>query len=328
MIENITQNIYTFPIKLPHNPLRTLNSYVIKSTDGGRDLLIDTGFKRKDCLSMLLESMDKLGLVPENTDVFLTHFHSDHSGNLGALCAMGCRAIVGRVELGEFDRSVWPRVPERYSHEGMPDPIVGTFYDNPSMRYMPEDFPIARLVDDGDVLCYGGRRLQCIHTPGHSMGHLCLYDGENRILFCGGHVLFDITPNITCRCERRDILQIYLRSLEKVRRLQPELVLPGHRSYGRLDLSARIDEIIAHHTARLNEALQIVHDHPEQTGYEISGHMAWRIRAKSWDTFPDSQKWFAMGEGLAHLDYLLEEGRIEQRENAEGKLIYAPRGSL
>ncbi len=322
MIVNITDNIYTFPIKLPNNPLQYLNSYVIKSRDGGRDLLIDTGFKRRDCLNILLDAMKELQLEPKNTDVFITHFHSDHSGNLGALYDMGCRIIVGRKELKEFDRSVWPRVPERYAHEGMPERIVATFYDNPSMRYMPEHFEPFRLVEDGEVLCYGGHRLKCIHTPGHSLGHLCLYDEENRILFCGDHVLFDITPNITCRCERRDILHIYMYGLEKLRDCHPELVLPGHRSYGKLDLQARIDEIIAHHTARLNEALQIVSDSPGQTGYDISGHMAWHIRARSWDKFPDSQKWFAMGEGLAHLDCLMEDHLIRQYENAEGKLVY------
>ena len=317
-------NIYTFPVKLPRNPLQYLNCYVIKSTDGGRDLLIDTGFKRPDCLKMLLDGMKELGLEPENTDVFITHFHSDHSGNLGALYEMGCRIILGRIELVEFDRSVWPRVPNRFRHEGMPDRIVGTFYDNPSMLYMPEHFEPYHLVEDGETLCYGGHRLKCIHTPGHSMGHMCLYDQANRVLFCGDHVLFDITPNITCRCERRDILRIYLSSLEKINQYQPELVLPGHRSYGRLNMGARIDEIISHHTARLNEALQIVHDCPGQTGYDISGHMAWRIRSGGWDKFPDNQKWFAMGEGLAHLDHLMDDGRIKQHENADGKFVYDP----
>ena len=51
--------------------------------------------------------------------------------------------------------------------------------------------------------------------------------------------------------------------------------------------------------------------------------MAWRVNAGSWSTFPDNQKWFAMGEGLAHLDHLMDAGLIDQRENAEGKFIYA-----
>ena len=57
MSVNITDNIYTFPVKLPRNPLQYVNCYVIKATDGGRNLLIDTGFNRPDCLKMLLEGI-------------------------------------------------------------------------------------------------------------------------------------------------------------------------------------------------------------------------------------------------------------------------------
>ena len=64
MSVNITDNIYTFPVKLPRNPLQYVNCYVIKATDGGRNLLIDTGFNRKDCLNMLLAGMKSLDLRP------------------------------------------------------------------------------------------------------------------------------------------------------------------------------------------------------------------------------------------------------------------------
>lgn len=323
MIENITGNIYTFPIRLPRNPLQYLNSYVIKATDGGRSLLIDTGFKRNDCLNTLLEAMRQLKLEPDNTDVFITHFHSDHSGNLGTLYDMGFHILCGRTELEEFDHSRWPLVPQRYSHEGMPERLVGTFYDNPSMRYMPEPFEPFRLLDDGDILSYGGHRLQCLFTPGHSMGHMCLWDCDNRVLFTGDHLLYNITPNITCRCERRDILHIYLDSLRRIMPLEPELVLPGHRSYGRLDMRSRAAGLIEHHSARLKEALEIVCAFPGLTGYEVSGKMAWHISTKSWENFPPNQTWFAMGEGLAHLDYLLLDGSVVQREE-NGILHYYP----
>ena len=176
------------------------------------------------------------------------------------------------------------------------------------------------------MLEVGGYRLEVLRTPGHTPSHLCLWMAEQQVMFTGDHVLFDITPNITCRCERRDILSIYLSSLEKIREYRPELVLPSHRRYGELDLQCRIDEIIDHHTARLNETLQIVRDCPGLTGYEVAGRMAWHINSGGWNKFPDNQKWFAMGEGLAHLDHLMDAGLVAQSENAEGKFIYALAG--
>ena len=50
------------------------------------------------------------------------------------------------------------------------------------------------------------------------------------------------------------------------------------------------------------------------TAYEIASHMTWHIRARSWDDFPISQKWFAVGEILAHLRYLENTGEILRYE--------------
>ena len=48
---------------------------------------------------------------------------------------------------------------------------------------------------------------------------------------------------------------------------------------------------------------------------EIASSMKWRIRADSWDTFPVGQKWFALGECLAHLDHLVVTGRLRRHED-------------
>ena len=63
------------------------------------------------------------------------------------------------------------------------------------IRPLPEDFEPAkyvivpttptRLLEDGDVLDLGGRRLQVMHTPGHSPDCICLLDSANGLLFGG-----------------------------------------------------------------------------------------------------------------------------------------------
>jgi glyoxylase-like metal-dependent hydrolase (beta-lactamase superfamily II) len=42
-----------------------------------------------------------------------------------------------------------------------------------------------RLLDEGDVLDLGGRKLQVLHTPGHSPDCICLLDEANGLLFGG-----------------------------------------------------------------------------------------------------------------------------------------------
>ena len=73
---------------------------------------------------------------------------------------------------------------------------------------------------------------------------------------------------------------------------------------------------------RLSEAERLVHEHPGVTAYELAGLMTWRIRAKNWADFPPSQKGFAFGETLAHLDTLLASGAIERLFGENGIVTY------
>jgi glyoxylase-like metal-dependent hydrolase (beta-lactamase superfamily II) len=110
-------------------------------------------------------------------------------------------------------------------------------------------------------------------------------------------------------------LKHYLASLDKVFKLEIDLVLPGHR---RLidDHRARINELKAHHRNRLNEVLDIL-TAGSQHAYQIASQMTWDLAAKSWDHFPVAQKWFATGEAIAHLRYLEEEGKVSRKAKGE-----------
>src|SRR5699024_6505484 len=49
------------------------------------------------------------------------------------------------------------------------------------------------LVADGEVIDIGYRKLIIYHTPGHSPGHICIFDNTNGYLFTGD-LLYDETP--------------------------------------------------------------------------------------------------------------------------------------
>lgn len=72
---------------------------------------------------------------------------------------------------------------------------------------------------DGDRFSYGGYTFQAILTPGHTPGHMVLWEEAHGILLLGDHVLFDITPNITVWPSYANPLGGYLDSLALVRRL-------------------------------------------------------------------------------------------------------------
>ena len=210
----------------------------------------------------------------------------------------------------------------RFLREGMPKEDLSLWSaQTPAIKFAPGAFP-ARELDDGDVLCYGGYELRCLATPGHTPGHLCLFDEKRKLIFLGDHVLFDISPNICAWNGVPDSLGDYLRSLELMKSLDIETALPAHRARGELTLSERAQQLIEHHRLRLNEAERLVHEHPGVTAYELAGLMTWRIRAKNWTDFPPSQKGFAFGETLAHLDTLLANGSIERLFGENGIVSY------
>ena len=84
----------------------------------------------------------------------------------------------------------------------------------------------------------------------------------------------------------------------------------------------RIDQLLVHHRNRVAETLSIVEKYPGMTAYDITGRMTWDIRAKSWDDFPLNQKWFAVGEALAHLELLIQEGTVKQILRPDGMYGY------
>ena len=178
-----------------------------------------------------------------------------------------------------------------------------------------------RTLAPGQVLEAGARRLRCLSVPGHTPGQLCFWDEEEGILFTGDHVLFDISPNITSWLGMEDALGSYLDSLRAVRDLPARLALPGH--WGRGERAPRVDALLAHHARRLEELRGILRSHPDLTAYQAAGRMRWRIRAAGWDDFPLAQKWFAVGECVAHLDYLRLRG-LAARSRDGGVWRYRP----
>ena len=91
-----------------------------------------------------------------------------------------------------------------------------------------------------------------IWTPGHAAEHICLHDAERRILFSGDHVLPKITSHVSLHTwEKRDPLGDYLNSLNKVKDLPVDLILPGHET-NFTNLPGRVAQLFKHHEARLH----------------------------------------------------------------------------
>lgn len=309
MIEEIRRGLYRIQVPLPGNPLGNVNSYVIKDLE--QSLIIDTGLNRPECLHALSAGLDELAVDPAQCDYFITHVHADHLSLVDRLASDQSRVFMGRADQ-EF-RDNWFDLEAIIGFarcHGFPeDHLQAAIKAHPGLKYGPEKIVALTPVDEGDLLQYGGFCFRAIITPGHTVGHTCLYEPEHRLLVAGDTVLGDITPNIQGWLEGLNPLGLFLQSLQRLRELDVDLTLTGHRSLV-TDLRARIDELKLHHQARVQELLNLLGDGP-MNAYQIASLMTWDIDCESWDAFPPAQKWFAVGETLAHLHYLEDLGRIE-----------------
>lgn len=192
--------------------------YLLCGTD--RALLIDTGLGICD----ISREVKKLTALP--VSAVATHIHWDHIGG-------------------------HKYYPDFYAHEAELGWLNGEFpLSRETVRAMvldrcdpPEDFDInqyemfqgtpSHILRDGDVIDLGGRRLEVLHTPGHSPGHMCFFERKRGYLFTGDlvykDVLFAYYPSTDP--------EAYLTSMERVAVLPVERVFPAHHS---LDTSPKL----------------------------------------------------------------------------------------
>lgn len=310
----VLPHVYQIEVPLLNNPLKALNSYVIKA--GARNLIVDTGLNRQECLAAMHAGLEALGVDLERTDFFLTHLHADHTGLVAELTSESSRIYFSALDASILSYTeYWREVLDFACLNGFPaEDLNKAIERHPGYGYSYQQ--IAKEISfsflkEGDLLNYGDYRLYCIETPGHTKGHLCLYEPEKKVLFAGDHILRDITPNISLWSAEENPLKEYLASLEKVSQLEVSLVLPGHRSIF-TDCQQRIEELKDHHQERAAEVLEILRE-GELDAYQVAARMTWDLSYPSWELFPIAQKWFAHGEAIANLKYLEEEGLVVRR---------------
>ena len=97
------------------------------------------------------------------------------------------------------------------------------------LPYLHSVVEASHRLRGGEELTIGGDAWQIVHTPGHSLGHVCLWSPARRTLLSGDHLLPGITPPVTFeRGFDADPLRSYLTSLRAIADLRPQTVLPGH----------------------------------------------------------------------------------------------------
>jgi len=313
MFKEILPNIFRITVPMPEHPLKTINSYVIVSTE--RNLIIDTGWNRFECAEALLDGLDEIGVNPSRTDLFLTHIHADHAGLIGLFKNKRAKIFCGRSDVDCMDNYInisnhkdWPTLRELAKPHGFSVEELETAIDAyPGNRYAPNCIDNIIPVDDNDLIVVGNHKLCCVATPGHTPGHMCLYEPTRKILFSGDHLLGQFSPTISQWNLSDHFLTNYLASLNKLTRYEVDKVLPGHWDVF-TNCHARINETEAYHQCRSAEILELFGDEKTMTAYQVASCISWNKKHHEWVFFSISRKWGAIADTLSQLCYLRDQG--------------------
>jgi glyoxylase-like metal-dependent hydrolase (beta-lactamase superfamily II) len=256
--------------------------------------------------------------------VFVTHIPPEHSGLAGwlqqrhgvpVLLSERTYDLARRI-LGGEGRARAEAVQTFFSAHGMADTgQVQAVLHPERLARMASGLPrVEQLVADSQVLRWGANEWTALETNGHAEGHLCLSNPALRLLISGDQVLPTISSNISFMVGSDDPnpLGSYLSSLQRLRALAEDtLVLPSHGVpfYG---LRQRIDDLTGHHLEQLDKLAAVCVE--PKLAVEVLPLM-FRRELKGMHLV------LAMGEALAHLEYLVHTGRLH-RERSEDRVSY------
>jgi len=297
----LTSHIHSIPAAggIYSGPLAP-NVYLV--ADGGRGALIDAGYADEDSSQARLEYLRGIPSL-ELTYIILTHHHIDHASGAPRLReAMDARICLHPRE----DRTL-----RDWKDDAPQDlPPAGSLEERVrAWRHEAARATADRLVEGGDTIAVGGVTLEVIHTPGHTLGSICLYLREERALFTGDTVLGLGTVAIVP--PPHGDMALYVQSLERLKAYDAALLLPGHGPPVH-DVGRKLQELIDHRHERERQILVAL------------GHGYITLQALMDDIYPELDRRLlnmARGQILAHLAKLEGEGRVVRRGEG-GKAVW------
>ena len=243
---------------------------------------------------------------------FITHFHGDHAGLLSRLAGKENKVYFNKPESRLIESyNFFEHLIDYNRENGFPDnklQAIAQRFSNYSHDYGWKKS--LKIVEEGHRIRVGERCFVCLHSPGHSPGHTCLYEPEEKILVAGVLLFADVTPGIPCISDQGNPLKDYFESLDKVKMLDVDLVLPGHRKLFR-NHRERIRETKRFHFDRFDVICSLLGEGP-LTAYQVASEVFGGIRGGSWNQFSDQQQCLEMTQVIAQLRYLEKEGMISR----------------
>jgi len=259
------------------------------------------------------------------TRLIVTHFHPDHIGLASWLAerfGLALEATLGEWLFGRMLSLSGGADYDQASHSfyraaGFDAALLemvaqrGNAY---GQRIKAIPATLLRIRQD-DALVIGGRRWEVITAEGHSPEMACLHCPALELLISGDQVLPSISPNVSLwpTEPEADPLALFLASLKRFAVLPEQtLVLPSH-GLPFTGLHHRLEQLARHHDERLAETL-------DACATPITAADLLKVLFRR--PLDDHQLFFAIGESLAHLRTLVNQGKLSRIADAGGADYY------
>ena len=326
-LQEVGPGIYwlCMPIETPKpSTLDHINIWLLE--DGESWTVVDTGFK-SDGVEKIWRGVfdDQLKGLPVGR-IIVTHMHPDHVGQAGwiarhwnaELWMTRAEYLLYRLLSQGYADSLPPEVEAFYRDAGYGDEFVANAreagWGNYS-RAISEPLRHFRPILDGEVFKIGDHDWQVNVGRGHTVEHACLHAAGPKMLISGDQVLPRITPNISVMPMEpdEDPLSQMLDSWKSLRAVPDDtLILPAHGDpfYG---LHAQLEYFLEHHEAKLNRLAEFCAE--PRSAREVLP-VLFKRELQGFHIF------LALGEAVAHLNCLLNRGRIVRERRTEGGDLY------
>jgi glyoxylase-like metal-dependent hydrolase (beta-lactamase superfamily II) len=309
------------PFALDH-----INLWLLADADGWTQ--VDCGYGDAATRALWQQHFASTLAARPITRVIATHYHPDHLGNAAWLAARwDCPVVMAQAEYLTAhaindERAGYgiAATAALFRAHGLAAEHITALQGrgNAYKRGVPE-LPLrhARLANDGEI-AIGSRRWRVITGYGHSPEHASLHCAEAGVLISGDMLLPKISTNVSVWPIEPDgdPLGLFLASLERLAELPPDtLVLPSH-GLPFVGIRERIEQLRMHHDARLAE-LAGAASRPV-TAAEVVPVLFRR-------ELDLQQRFFAMGEAIAHLNHLWRHARVTRLLAADGGVRFVAR---
>jgi glyoxylase-like metal-dependent hydrolase (beta-lactamase superfamily II) len=314
-------------IKLPLGNkfyLQDITVYLVRSNHGF--ILLDSGLNTGKAFSSMEKEFSRIGCgFQDIREIYITHYHLDHSG----LATRLQNLLSVNIHMTEEDKKILDYL-KAHLHE-YPEKM-GAFFDSFGVPHTTTNYLKKELdgfkqqlicpnrivpIVDGEKIEIASGYLEIVPTPGHTPGHISFLLPEEGVLFGGDFILRDEITHVgiypyTVECNP---LKDYLKTLKKVRTMDISMILPAHGEPIH-EPDQRIDEVTAFIRNKIEDILHLLKKHPLNLSQVCDQGF------RSCETGLNFYYFFILTLSLAYLRYLEEENLIVRKSKKSG-IVFA-----